>query len=105
MAFFGQSPKLCRRIGQLCLQFDHCRTTSKPISANGDSTTALDYVINFSLPLQMLNMSVIHYIAHFRAKNDYEARLQGFVGRLSAIPVLGHGGRDGAGARVVATLK
>jgi hypothetical protein len=44
----------------------------------GDSTTALDYVNLLSLPLQMLNMSVIHYIAHFRSKND-EARLQGLL--------------------------
>jgi O-antigen/teichoic acid export membrane protein len=44
----------------------------------GASTSALDFVNLLSLPLQMLNMSVIHYIAHFRAKND-EARLQGLL--------------------------
>ena len=50
-----------------------------PVSGEfGSSTTALDYVNLLSLPLQMLNMSVVHYIAHFRSKND-EARLQGLL--------------------------
>jgi hypothetical protein len=44
----------------------------------GLSTTALDYVNFLGLPLQMLSMSVVHYIAHFRSKND-EARLQGLL--------------------------
>jgi O-antigen/teichoic acid export membrane protein len=44
----------------------------------GQSTTALDFVTFLSLPLQMLSMSVVHYIAHFRSKND-EARLQGLL--------------------------
>jgi hypothetical protein len=43
-----------------------------------DSTTALDYVNFLGLPLQMLSMSMVHYIAHFRSKND-EARLQGLL--------------------------
>jgi O-antigen/teichoic acid export membrane protein len=43
-----------------------------------DSTTALDYVNFLGLPLQMLSMSMVHYISHFRSKND-EARLQGLL--------------------------
>jgi len=44
----------------------------------GASTSALDFVTLLSLPLAMLNMSVVHYIAHFRSQND-EARLQGLL--------------------------
>jgi len=44
----------------------------------GDSTAALDFVTFLALPLAMLNMSVVHYIAHYRSKND-EARLQGLL--------------------------
>jgi O-antigen/teichoic acid export membrane protein len=44
----------------------------------GYGNTALDFVNFLGLPLQMLNMSVVHYIAHFRSKND-DARLQGLL--------------------------
>ncbi len=44
----------------------------------GASSSALDFVTFLGLPLSMLNMSVVHYIAHFRSKND-EARLQGLL--------------------------
>jgi hypothetical protein len=44
----------------------------------GASYTALDFVTFLGLPLQIFNMSVVHYIAHFRSKND-EARLQGLL--------------------------
>jgi O-antigen/teichoic acid export membrane protein len=44
----------------------------------GYGNTALDFVGFLGLPLQMLNMSVVHYIAHFRSKNDV-ARLQGLL--------------------------
>jgi O-antigen/teichoic acid export membrane protein len=44
----------------------------------GYGNTALDFVTFLGLPLQILNMSVVHYIAHFRSKND-EARLQGLL--------------------------
>jgi O-antigen/teichoic acid export membrane protein len=42
------------------------------------STAALDFVTFLGLPLQILSMSVVHYIAHFRAKGD-EAALQGLL--------------------------
>jgi hypothetical protein len=44
----------------------------------GASSSALDFVTFLGLPLAMLSMSVVHYIAHFRSKND-EARLQGLL--------------------------
>jgi len=44
----------------------------------GYGNAALDFVTFLGLPLQMLGMSVVHYIAHFRSKND-EARLQGLL--------------------------
>ena len=44
----------------------------------GASSSALDFVTLLGLPLSMLNMSVVHYIAHFRSRND-EARLQGLL--------------------------
>jgi hypothetical protein len=44
----------------------------------GYGNTALDFVNFLGLPLQMLSMSVTHYIAHFRSKND-DARLQGLL--------------------------
>jgi O-antigen/teichoic acid export membrane protein len=44
----------------------------------GYGNTALDFVNFLGLPLQMLSMSVVHYIAHFRSKNDH-ARLQGLL--------------------------
>jgi hypothetical protein len=44
----------------------------------GHGNTALDFVTFLGLPLQMLNMSVVHYIAHFRSRND-DARLQGLL--------------------------
>jgi hypothetical protein len=44
----------------------------------GASSSALEFVTLLGLPLAMLNMSVVHYIAHFRSKND-EARLQGLL--------------------------
>jgi O-antigen/teichoic acid export membrane protein len=44
----------------------------------GASSSALDFVTLLGLPLTMLNMSVVHYIAFFRSTND-EARLQGLL--------------------------
>ncbi len=44
----------------------------------GASYAALDFVTFLGLPLLMLNTSVIHYIAFFRARND-EERLQGLL--------------------------
>ena len=44
----------------------------------GYCNTLLDFAGFLGLPLQMLNMSVVHYVAHFRARND-EARLQGLL--------------------------
>jgi hypothetical protein len=42
------------------------------------STSALDFAGFLGLPLTMLNMSVVHYIAHYRSKNDH-SRLQGLL--------------------------
>jgi hypothetical protein len=51
----------------------------KPFTGEfGVSSAALDFVTFLGLPLQMLSMSVVHYIAHFRSKND-AARLQGLL--------------------------
>ena len=44
----------------------------------GYCNTLLYFTTFLGLPLQMLNTSVIHYIAHFRSQND-EARLQGLL--------------------------
>jgi O-antigen/teichoic acid export membrane protein len=44
----------------------------------GFSSSALDFVTFLGLPLTMFSMSVVHYIAYFRSKND-EARLQGLL--------------------------
>jgi O-antigen/teichoic acid export membrane protein len=44
----------------------------------GYCNTLLDFVGFLGLPLQMLSMSLIHYIAHFRSRND-QARLQGLL--------------------------
>jgi hypothetical protein len=51
----------------------------KPVAGEfGHANTALDFVTFLGLPLQMLSMSIVHYIAHFRSKNDH-ARLQGLL--------------------------
>lgn len=44
----------------------------------GDTLGTLNFIILLSLPLTMVSMSLVHYIAHFRAQND-EARLQGLL--------------------------
>jgi O-antigen/teichoic acid export membrane protein len=44
----------------------------------GASSSALDFVTLLGLPLTMLSMSIVHYLAYFRSKND-EARLQGLL--------------------------
>src|ERR1700691_2969836 len=51
----------------------------KPVPGEfGHANTALDFVTFLGLPLQMFSVSVVHYIAHFRSKND-EGRLQGLL--------------------------
>ncbi|HUD84013.1 MAG TPA: hypothetical protein VMQ67_10945, partial [Candidatus Saccharimonadales bacterium] len=40
----------------------------------GYSNSTLDFITFLGLPLQTFSTALIHYIAHFRAKND-EARL------------------------------
>jgi hypothetical protein len=65
-------------LGNLVCSSIIARNLNSTTGEFGASTTALDFVNLLSLPLQMLNMSVVHYIAHFRSKND-EARLQGLL--------------------------
>lgn len=44
----------------------------------GYSNTTLYYITFLSLPVAMISTSMVHHIAHYRAKND-EARLQGLL--------------------------
>ena len=44
----------------------------------GYSSTILTYIALLGLPLSMVSTSLVHYIAHFRGRND-EARLQGLL--------------------------
>ncbi len=44
----------------------------------GYANSTLDFITFLGLPLQAFSTALIHYIAHFRAKND-EARLQGLL--------------------------
>ena len=61
----------------------------------GYCNTLLYFTTFLGLPLQMLNTSVIHYIAYFRSRND-EARLQGLLAGCQAA-ALGHGGGVASG--------
>jgi O-antigen/teichoic acid export membrane protein len=44
----------------------------------GYANSTLDFITFLGLPLQTFSTAVIHYIAHFRARND-DARLQGLL--------------------------